>query len=62
MATLYDNIENYFKDGLYDLIARQHGAKRIDMCVGYFNLRGWNHIEDVVDTLDGADIYEFDDK
>ena len=62
MATLYDNIENYFKDGLYDLIARQHGAKRIDMCVGYFNLRGWNHIEDVVDTLDGADIYEFDEK
>ena len=62
MATLYDNIENKFIDGLSELLTEQAGAKRIDMCVGYFNLRGWNHIEDIVDSLEGADVYETDDR
>ena len=37
------------------------GVKRVDFCVGYFNLRGWNIVVDQVDTLTGDFVYE-DDK
>ena len=40
MAYIYDNIESKFVQGLQDLIT-DPGVKRVDFCVGYFNLRGW---------------------
>lgn len=61
MATLYDNIEYNFKEGLHEILALP-GAKRADFCVGYFNLRGWKHIEDQIEHLEGEEIYETDSK
>ena len=50
MPTIYDNIttpflENDQGDGLRDALKL---AVRGDFCVGYFNLRGWRSIDDVV--------------
>ena len=52
MAEIYDNIENKFLDGLKGVMHGQ-SVKRVDFCVGYFNLRGWRHIADEVDALPG---------
>jgi hypothetical protein len=58
MPTIFDNIETEFlenaaQNGLRDALKV---ARRGDFCVGYFNLRGWKHIDDVVETWqdDGA--------
>lgn len=60
MARIYDNIETKFTEGLRGIITNV-GVKRVDFCVGYFNLRGWNIVVDQVDTLTGDFVYE-DDK
>ena len=60
MARIYDNIETKFTEGLQGIITNV-GVKRVDFCVGYFNLRGWNIVVDQVDTLSGDFVYE-DDK
>jgi len=60
MARIYDNIETKFIEGLQGIITNV-GVKRVDFCVGYFNLRGWNIVVDQVDTLTGDFVYE-DDK
>lgn len=60
MARIYDNIETKFTEGLQGIITNV-GVKRVDFCVGYFNLRGWNIVVDQVDTLTGDYVYE-DDK
>lgn len=60
MARIYDNIETKFTEGLQGIITN-FGVKRVDFCVGYFNLRGWNIVVDQVDTLTGDFVYE-DDK
>jgi hypothetical protein len=57
MPTIFDNIEtefleNDFRNGLRDALKI---ARRGDFCVGYFNLRGWRHIDDVVETWHEAD-------
>ena len=52
MARIYDNIDLKFTEGLKDLISMQ-GVNRVDFCVGYFNLRGWNLVINEVDRLDG---------
>ena len=59
MARIYDNIEVSFKDGLHDIVTNV-GVKRVDFCVGYFNLRGWNHIQDEIDEIPGDYVYEQD--
>lgn len=61
MARIYDNIETTFTDGLNDIISNV-GVKRVDFCVGYFNLRGWNIIVDKIDELSGETIYENDEQ
>ncbi len=50
MSKIFDNSteDKKFKKVLKDVIA-EDGVKRIDMCVGYFNLRGWNFIAEEVD-------------
>ena len=60
MARIYDNIEMKFTEGLQGIITNV-GVKRVDFCVGYFNLRGWNIVVGQVDTLTGDFVYE-DDK
>ena len=57
MARIYDNIDLKFEKGLQDIITNT-GVKRVDFCVGYFNLRGWNLICDQIDTLEGDFIDE----
>lgn len=57
MARIYDNINNQFTDGLKTFIT-EPGATRVDFCVGYFNLRGWDFIDEIIDQLPGEDIYE----
>ena len=59
MAKIYDNIDIKFTDGLRGIIGNV-GVERVDFCVGYFNLRGWNLIVEQVDELPGGYVYEDD--
>lgn len=61
MARIYDNIETKFAEGLQGIITNV-GVKRVDFCVGYFNLRGWNLVVDQIDTLTGDYVYENDNR
>ena len=61
MARIYDNLETKFTEGLQGIISNV-GVRRVDFCVGYFNLRGWNLIVNQVDTLPGDYVYEGDDR
>lgn len=61
MARIYDNIDVYFTAGLHDIVS-DNGVKRVDFCVGYFNLRGWNLIMDQVDNLSGDIVEEKDSR
>ncbi len=61
MARIYDNIDTKFSEGLQGIITNI-GVKRVDFCVGYFNLRGWNLVVDQVDTLSGDYVYENDER
>lgn len=49
---IYDNINNKFEDGLKEIMDPQF-VKRVDFCVGYFNLRGWERIVDYIDDMQG---------
>jgi len=59
MARIYDNIESKFVNGLQNLIT-DVGIKRVDFCVGYFNLRGWNLVVNQIDQIPGDYVYEND--
>ena len=59
MARIFDNIEEQFTDGLRDIV-NEPGVKRVDFCVGYFNLRGWDLIKDSIDNIPGENVYEQD--
>ncbi len=59
MAKIYDNIDTKFTDGLQGIITNL-GVKRVDFCVGYFNLRGWNLVADQMDIIPGDYVYEKD--
>lgn len=61
MARIYDNIEVKFKEGLQGIMT-SGGVERVDFCVGYFNLRGWNIIVNQVDELPGGYVYENDEQ
>ena len=56
MARIYDNIESKFAEGLQGIVTNV-GVKRVDFCVGYFNLRGWGVVVDQVDMLTGDYVY-----
>jgi hypothetical protein len=51
MPTIFDNIETEFLENAAhnELRDALKVARRGDFCVGYFNLRGWKHIDDVVE-------------
>jgi len=57
MARIYDNIESKFMQGLQDIITNV-GVKRVDFCVGYFNLRGWELVVNHIDQIPGDYVYE----
>ena len=61
MARIYDNIELKFTEGLQGII-NNVGVRRVDFCVGYFNLRGWDLIVNQIDTLQGDYVYEGRDR
>ncbi len=56
MPKIYDNIENYLTKGLNDTLVLSH---RTDFCVGYFNLRGWKEIGDMIVNLCGGVILKY---
>ncbi len=57
MARIYDNINEQFISGLQGIITNA-GVKRVDFCVGYFNIRGWKQIVNQIDQLPGDFVYE----
>ena len=52
MPKIYDNVENEFLFGLSDALKRSH---RSDICVGFFNLRGWKLIAKEIDQYQGGE-------
>ncbi len=63
MSKIYDNIGDgrKFKD-ILDNVITEPGISRMDFCVGYFNLRGWDFIADDINELQGDYIYEGDER
>lgn len=43
-----------------ELRATIETAKRTDFCVGYFNLRGWQQLADLIDNLPGEKVWEIE--
>ncbi|MBQ3290193.1 MAG: helicase [Kiritimatiellae bacterium] len=61
MSKIFDNIAAKFEAGLHDILSNV-GVERADFCVGYFNLRGWNHVAADVASLPGGDAMEKNDR
>ena len=57
MAQIYDNLNQKFIDGLRGIIGNL-GVTRADFCVGYFNLRGWKCVSDLIEELPGEYVTE----
>ena len=52
MPTIFDNIETRLLPTLRTMLALSH---RLDVAVGYFHLRGWDALADLVDRFSGVD-------
>jgi HKD family nuclease len=54
LPQIFDNIKG---DKLADALKQTlNRAKRVDFCIGYFNLRGWNLLIDSVEQLTGSQL------
>ena len=52
MPRIYDNIDLKL---LPDLQQAMKDAYRVDFCVGYFNLRGWKHLDEQINRWQGGE-------
>jgi len=52
MLTIYDNVHNRLLDALRSALQEAISA---DFCIGYFNLRGWSGLADLVEKFKGKD-------
>lgn len=52
MLTIYDNVHNRLLDALRSALQEAISA---DFCIGYFNLRGWRGLADLVEKFEGKD-------
>jgi len=52
MPRIFDNIEEKLLPSLQEAIGLSNHA---DFCVGYFNLRGWKHLDSYIDRWSGDD-------
>ncbi len=52
MPTIYDNIDEILAEDLKDTLKESY---RADFCVGYFNLRGWKNVTDIIEEYGGKE-------
>src|ERR1700719_1904465 len=52
MPRIFDNIDLYLKPSLREAMALSY---RADFAIGYFNLRGWRQLDDLVERYPGGE-------